>query len=199
MKAKMKRFFLLIIILSFVQLNDTFAADKARGVFLAFGVGPRLPVFDFANSSDLGYGFSIEFSYTDNEFLPVFLFTRVGYEQYPGSQSFYQESEYSNLSTNILPINIGARYYFKPLLENVVLLMPIIEVSAGYTYYNKQHQFKIGSNRSNYLEETSRFGASAGIGFSMFLMEMMASYNYFRSNQFVAVDLRVRIPLFINY
>ncbi len=199
MKIRMKKNLLtLSLLLLFIATNIS-AADKARGVFVAFGVGPRLPVFDFANSTDLGYGFNIEFSYTDNEFIPVFLFARVGYEQYPGSQSFYQESEYSNLSTNVLPVNLGARYYFKPLLENVVLLMPILEVSAGYTYYNKQHQFKIGSNRSNFLEETSRFGASAGVGFSMFLMEMMASYNYFQSNQFVAFDLRVRIPLFINY
>lgn len=195
---QMKKIFLILSLINLVLITDLAAADKARGVFLAFGVGPRLPLFDFANSSEVGYGFNLEISYTDNEFLPVFLFTKVGYEQYPGSQSFYQESDYSNLATSILPVNLGARYYFAPLLENVVLLMPIVEVSAGYTYYNILHQFKPSSNRNNFLEETSRFGATAGIGFSMFLMEMMASYNYYESNQFVAFDLKVRIPLFIN-
>lgn len=195
---QMKKILLFLSIINILLIADLPAADRARGVFLAFGVGPRLPLFDFANSSEIGYGFNIEVAYTDNEFLPVFLFARVGFEQYPGSQSFYQESDYSNLATSILPVNLGARYYFSPLLENVVLLMPIVEVSAGYTYYNKLHQFKPSANRNNYLEETSRFGASAGIGFSMFLMEMMATYNYFESNQFIAVDLKVRIPLFIN-
>ncbi|QQS37276.1 MAG: hypothetical protein IPM56_04790 [Ignavibacteriales bacterium] len=195
----MKNFFLFLTLINLIFISNTVAADRARGVFVAFGVGPRLPVFDLAGSTDLGYGFNLEFSYTDSEFLPIFLFAKVGYEQYPGSQSFYQETEYANLSTNVLPVNIGARYYFKPLLENVVLLMPIVEVSAAYSFYNKLHQFKPSSNRNNYTEESSKFGASAGIGFSMFLMEMMATYNYLPSNQFIAFDLRVRIPLFINY
>lgn len=195
----MKQILLFLSLINLIVIPEMSAADRARGVFLAFGVGPRLPVFDFANSSEVGYGFNIEFSYTDNEFLPVFLFAKIGYEQYPGSQSFYQGSEYSNFSTNILPVNLGARYYFSPLLENVILLMPIVEVSAGYTHYNKLHQFKPGTNRNNFTEESSAFGVSTGVGFSMFLMEMMATYNYFKSNQFVAFDLKVRIPLFINY
>jgi hypothetical protein len=199
MTNKMKKIFLILSLIYLIIVPDTLAADKARGVFLSFGVGPRLPVFNFASSSEVGYGFNIEFSYTDNEFIPVFLFAKVGYEQYPGSQNFYQESEYSNLSTNILPVNIGARYYFSPLLENIVLLMPVVEISAGYTYYNKLHQFKPSANRNNYLEESSRFGGSAGLGFSMFLMEIMATYNYYESNQFIAFDLKVRIPLFINF
>ena len=84
--------FLIIFVLVFAV--NSFAIDppasRAQGVFLAFGVGPRLPLGDFSNSTDIGYGFNIELSYTDNEFLPVFLFANIGFEQYPGAQSFYQ-------------------------------------------------------------------------------------------------------------
>jgi len=65
----MKIFLIPVIILFTV---NSFAIDppvsKARGVFLAFGVGPRLPISDLSNSTDLGYGFNIEVSYTDNEY-----------------------------------------------------------------------------------------------------------------------------------
>ena len=142
-------------------------ADKARGIFLAIGVGPRLPVSSFANQSDLGYGFNLEVSYTDNEYLPIFIFAKVGFEQYPGSPDFYQTSDYTNLSTTGFPIHLGMRYYFSPILENVVLLIPVAEVSAVYTFFSRLHQFKPESGKNNFIEETSKLGISAGGGFSI--------------------------------
>ena len=193
-----KYLLILLILISPASFCEKPPADKAAGFFVAFGVGPRVPLGNFANSTDLGYGLNIEFSYTDIEYLPVFLFADIGYEQYPGSQNFYQETDYSNFHTNSLPVNVGARYYFPPLLENIVLLMPIVQVSASYTYYQKLHEFEMGSGRNNYLEENSKFGFSIGTGVSMFLMELLAAYNYNPVNQFISVDLKVRIPLYIN-
>jgi len=196
----MKIFLIPVIILFTV---NSFAIDppvsKARGVFLAFGVGPRLPISDLSNSTDLGYGFNIEVSYTDNEYLPFFLFVNVGFEQYPGSQSFYQESDYSNFSTNALPVNVGIRYYFSPLLEQIVLLIPIVELSASFTYFQKLHEFKVDSERINFKEDMTKLGVTGGVGLSMFLMEIMAAYHYMETSQFISIDLKVRIPLFINF
>jgi len=195
----MKIFFVCIIILFNI---NTFASDppvgKATGIFLAFGVGPRLPVGDFSNSTELGYGINIEVSYTDNEFLPVFLFANIGFEQYPGAQRFYQETPYSNYSTNSIPLNVGVRYYFSPLLEQIVLLIPIIEISASFTYYQVLHEFKIDSGLNNFKTETVKYGVTVGGGISMFLMEIIAAYHYIENNQFISFDLRVRIPLFVN-
>ena len=196
----MKKIFLCSLLLfSF----NAFAVDppvsKATGIFLAFGVGPRLPVGEFSNTSELGYGLDIEISYTDNEFLPVFLFASVGFEQYPGAQRFYQESDYSNLSTNAIPLNVGVRYYFSPLLEQIVLLIPLLEVSASFTYFQVLHEFKIDSGLNNFKTETIDYGITAGAGISMFLMEIIAAYHYVKNHQFVSFDLRVRIPLFVNF
>ena len=191
-----------LVIILLLSLGAAFAqqapVDKARGVFISFGVGPRLPINSFSNTTALGYGFDVEISYTDNEFLPVFLFGKIGFDQYPGAQSFYETTDYSNYSTNALPVSIGARYFFPPLVENVVLFMPVVEVSADYNYMQKLHQFKPTSGRSNYLENISKLGFSAGAGLSMFLLEIVISYNYLQTNQYLAVDLRVRLPLYIS-
>jgi len=194
----MKKLLLILILLTVKTFAIDPPAEKATGVFLAFGVGPRLPLGNLSNSTDLGYGFNLEVSYTDNEHLPFFVFAKVGFEQYPGSQTFYQETPYSNFSTNSLPVNIGIRYYFPPLLEKVVLLIPVAEFSASFTYFQKLHEFKAGSNRTNYKEDLIKLGATAGFGISMFLMEIMADYHYLENNQFISIDLRVRIPLYIN-
>jgi hypothetical protein len=195
--SQMKKKF--IVLLLFFLTADALPADKARGFFLAIGVGPRLPVSSFSNQSDLGYGFNLEISYTDNEYLPVFLFAKAGFEQYPGSPDFYQSSDYTNFSTTTFPINAGVRHYFPPIVENVVLLIPIVEVSAVYTFFSRLHQFKAVSGRNNYTEEMSKLGINAGAGFSMFLMELLFTYTYFETIQYVSLDIKIRLPLFINY
>ncbi len=172
--------------------------DKARGLFVAFAVGPRLPVGYFSNSTDVGYAFNVEVAYTDNEYIPFFIFAKVGFDQFPGAQQFYQISDYSNLSTNLLPVSVGIRYYFPPLVENVVLFMPIVEISADYLYMQRLHQFKLFTGKSNYTEDTSKMGLSVGAGMSMFMMEILATYNYYQSNQYLGLDLKVRLPLYIN-
>jgi hypothetical protein len=197
----MKKYFLTLLFLLLIPVSSWAQSpqeDKAEGVFLAIGVGPRLPIGDFANSSDLGYGFNFELSYTNTDYIPFFIFAKAGYETYPGSQSFYQQTDYSNFSTNALPISAGLRYYFKPLLENIVLIIPIIEASVDYTYYKTLNQFKPSSLKSNFTDNNSKLGFSIGGGFSMFMMEILAAYNYNTSNQFIALDLKVRLPLYIN-
>ncbi len=196
----MKKFLLIIILLSsFRALAQSPSSDHARGLFLAFDVGPRLPVGYFANSTDLGYGFNVELSYTDDRYLPFFLFTKIGFDQFPGSQQFYELTDYSNYSTRALPVSLGIRYFFPPLVKNIVLFMPIVEISADYVYFEKLHQFKPATGKSNYIEDVSKLGFSAGAGISMFMMEVAAVYHYTYSNQYVSVDLRVRIPLYISF
>ena len=199
MIIKLVKYFLFLVLI--LQVN-TFAgeppASKAVGVFLAAGVGARLPVGDFSNSTDLGYGLNVEASYTDSDHLPFFVFARLGYEQFPGSQDFYQGTDYSNYSTTIIPVSLGVRYYFSPLVENVVLLMPIVEGSVSYTYFQVLNEFKADAGRSNYKEDLWKFGGTVGAGLSMFILEIMANYTYYESNQYLSFNLNIRLPIFVN-
>ena len=199
MKWKLSRFiFLLVIIHQCAALAWEPPVSKAVGVFLATGVGARLPVGQFSNSSNLGYGLMIDVSYTDSDKLPFFIFSRIGFEQFPGSQDFYQQSDYTNYSTTILPISLGVRYYFAPLVESVVLLIPVVEASASYSYFEILNEFKSDANRTNYKESMWKFGGNVGVGLSMFLLEIMANYTYYESIQYFSINLNVRLPLFVN-
>lgn len=186
------------IVLSSI-LSPNYGADKARGFFISFGVGPRLPISNFSASTDLGYGLNLEISYTDNQLIPFFLFSKIGFEQYPGSQSYYESTNYSGFSTTVIPINTGVRYYFAPLLESAFLLIPLIEASAAFSYIKELHQFKLASGKNNFYDENYKFGFSAGVGVSMFLMEVLTSYNYFQNNQFISADLKIRLPLIVIF
>jgi hypothetical protein len=190
--------FLFILTIPFVCSASGLPASKAVGVFLSAGVGPRLPLGQFANSTDLGYGLTVEGSYTDSDHLPFFVFARLGYEQFPGSSDFYQETDYSNYSTTIVPISLGIRYYFSPLSESTILLIPVIEGSVSYTYFMILNEFKADSGRNNFKDNLWKFGGTIGAGLSMFILEIMANYTYYESNQYLSFNVNVRLPLFIN-
>lgn len=194
----MKKSFLTLTIIFLIFQFNLQPSDKARGLFAAIGVGTRLPIFEFSKSTFFGFGVNGELAYTDNEFLPIFLFGKVGIEHYPASQDFYQISDYSHFSTTFLPFSFGGRYYFPALLENIVLVLPMLEVSTSVTFFQKLHQFKPTAHKSNFTEDGIKIGGNVGVGISMFMMEILFFYNYYPENQFLGADIKVRLPLFIN-
>ncbi|PKL84110.1 MAG: hypothetical protein CVV24_01695 [Ignavibacteriae bacterium HGW-Ignavibacteriae-3] len=194
----MKKQILIIFLLSSAVFAQ-FKFGEAKGLFMAIGVGPRIPVGNMAENQNIGVGFDVTFSYTDNEYMPFFLYTSIGYGHFPGREDFYKLSEYSSFSSNVLHVAPGIRYYFKPILESVVLLMPIVDVGANWALFEKLHQFKIDSRKNNYVEEVTKFGFHVGVGFSMFILDAITYYNYYSSNQYLSFNLKANIPIFVKF
>ncbi len=170
----------------------------AKGLFISAGVGPKFPIGEFNKSNNPGSGFDLALSYTDNNFIPFFLNASVGYTHFPGSQDFYSNTDYSSFSSNAITAALGVRYYFSPLMENIVLIMPVIDFSMLYTNFNDFHQFKPGTGKVSFNNSYSKFGFQAGAGISMFMLDIMACYNYLPGRNFVSFDLRARIPIFVK-
>ncbi len=194
-----KILFLTLLLLSHAVFAGDPGESKARGFFFGVGVGPRIPFGNFSSKTTLGYGFNAEISYVDNKIMPYFLFGRIGFEQFPGSQDYYQDTEFSHYSIQYLPVTFGVRHYFPPILKNVFLLTPIVEVSASMVVFQELQDFKPGVNRNSFLEDGVKLGGSVGFGISAFVLEMMANYNVYNENHFVSFDLRVRLPLYVSF
>lgn len=185
-----------LILSSSALFAQSFKLGDAKGLFFGISVGPRFPIGDFADNQNIGVGGDVSLSYTDNKFLPVFFYGKLGYQHYPGKQNFYQNSDYSSFSSNVYLIELGTRYYFKPIFDEVVLLMPIAEGGISFGYFEKLHQYKIGSGHQDFVEEVTKTGFHLGAGFSMFLLDVLGSYNYFHNNQYISIDLKIRIPIY---
>lgn len=195
----MKKNILLFLVLAASVFASKPPAERAVGLFFAIGVGPRFPISNFSNSTDLGYGLNLELAYVNSDLMPLFIYAKAGFENFPGSQNFYQITQYSTYSIISIPLSVGGRYYFKPLMENVILFIPMVEASLNFNNYSVLHQFKGSANRANYNSTNSKLGISAGIGFSTFLIELLGSYNYYKSSEYLSIDLKVRLPLIIVY
>ncbi len=189
---------ILFIFIAFISTNaQLIELGQARGAFLDIGVGPRIPVGDFSDFQNIGAGFSATFSYTDNSIYPVFAYSSINYQHHSGLQDLYKKTNYTSLSTNVFTFNSGIKYFFNPLINNIVILMPVVDIGASFGYFEKLHQFKIDSGMRNYTEDTTYFGFQIGTGVSMFLMDIIGYYNYYHNNQFLSLDLKVRIPVYI--
>ncbi len=194
----MKKILLLVILFNIPVSAQILKFGEARGLFFSVAVGPRIPIGDFSTYQNIGVGLTTTISYTDNRYLPIFLFAKFGYSNFPGNQNYYRYSDYSSLIANLLTINFGARFYFPPVIKNIVILMPIAEAGISYGYLFRLHEFKIDRNRIDYTEEKSKFGFNFGAGFSMFLMDVILHYNYFPNIQYLSFDLIIRIPIYVK-
>lgn len=195
-----KNFNILIILLlsSSYSFSQIVEPGDAQGLFLTVGVGPRFPIGDLGSQQTIGAGFDVMISYTDINFAPYFFYLNIGYQNHPGDYDYYKISDNSSLSTNIISFHGGVRYFFEPIIKDMILLMPIIEGGVTYGYVEKYNQYKIGTGRNDKLLSLSKFGAHIGGGISFFLMDVVAIYNYLPNNQYFSFNLRLTIPLAIT-
>ncbi len=194
----MKKVFFLLILFTASANAQFIKFGEAKGLFMSVGVGPRFPVAVASESENIGSGIDVSFSYTDNNFLPIFFYATISYNHFPGKQNFYKTTDYASFSTNALMLSPGVRYYFSPILNEGVLLMPIADAGISIALYEKLHQFKIGNGRQNFVEEVGYSGFHIGAGFSMFILDVITYYNYIPNNNFISFDLKVRIPIYVT-
>ena len=189
---------LLLIFLSNLVLAQYESPGEAQGIFLTIGVGPRFPIGELGSQQAIGAGFDAMISFTDIDFAPTFFYLNIGYQNHPGDYDYYKVSDLSSISTNIISFQAGARYYFAPIIEDMILLMPIVEGGVTYSFVEKYQQYKIDTNRPDKLLGISQLGFHAGGGLSFFLMDVIATYNYLQNNQYFSFNLRLTIPLALN-
>lgn len=189
---------LVIMFASGFSYSQIVEPGDAQGLFLTVGVGPRFPIGELGSQQAIGAGFDAMVSYTDNNFAPYFFYLNIGYQNHPGDYDYYKISDNSSISTNIISFHAGARYFFEPLISDMILLMPIMEAGVTYGYLEKYNQYKIGTGKNDKLQSLSKFGAHIGGGLSFFLMDVTAIYNYLPSNQYFSFNLRLTIPLAIT-
>lgn len=198
---RMKKIILTLLIglsmCSVVEAQDYFY-KRAVGLFMSFGVGPRIPLGTAAEMENLAAGLDVTVSYADNEILPFFVYSKVGYQHFPGRQSFYEDTDYSSYSNNTINLDFGARYFFPAIVEDIVLLMPVVELGPSLAFMERLHQFKAVSGKDDVTDDTTYLGFHIGAGFSMFMLDVMANYHYFYHNQFLSFNFIVRLPIFVR-
>lgn len=192
----MKKTVLFILFFSSLLFSQGFQLGEARGLFVSVGVGPKIPIGNFSATNDIGVGFDITASYTDNQFLPLFFNLKLGYQTFPGATKMYKTTDYASFTTNEFFVMPGIKFHFPPIITDEVLIMPVAEVGPSLGLFLNTHIFKSASGRVNFDETITKFGFHLGAGISMFFLEGILSYHFFSDYQAISFDLRIQIPVF---
>jgi hypothetical protein len=195
MKQLKKTTLLILFVVSTLSAQGL-QLGEARGLFLSVGVGPKIPIGDFSVTNNIGIGFDFTASYTDNQVIPVFLYTKLAYQVFPGATRMYKTSDYASFTTSEFLIAPGAKFYFPPVITDQILIMPIVEAGANIGFFFNTHVFKNSTGKSNIDETLTKFGFHIGGGFSMFFLEGIINYYFFPKNQVISFDLKIQVPIF---
>ncbi len=194
----MKRIVVLILLLNGFVIAQGFQLGEARGLFVSVGVGPKIPIGNFSATNNLGIGFDFTFSYTDNQYSPLFFDLKLGYQNFPGSTKMYKTTDYASFATSEFLIMPAIKFYFPPFITDEILIMPVAHVGPSMGVIFNTHVFKTTSGKTNYDETLTKFGFHIGGGISMFFLEGVLSYHFLPDYQVISLDLRVQIPLFVR-
>ncbi|NOX19089.1 MAG: hypothetical protein GXO87_12515 [Chlorobi bacterium] len=194
-----KKIFILLFLLVNAAFSQMLKLGEAKGLFMSVATGPRFPVGALASTHTYGVGFDFGFSYGDNKIVPVFFYAKVGYQNFQGSQDYYRKSDHSGISTDMIYFNGGIRYYFPPVIKQFMIVMPVVDAGLMFAYSETLHQYRLEFQKNSVYEDEPKFGFQIGGGVSMFILDVLAYYNYLPKSQFISVEIRARVPIFVNY
>jgi hypothetical protein len=142
-------------------------------------------------------GVEVILSYTDNRRIPFFVYSKAQFINFPSEFKDVLSGTVFELSSKVLSLQPGVRYFLPPISTQVVLLMPFVEGGLSLAIMLNKYQYN-GTFKSQYYDSSLHFGFHAGVGVSVFLMDALIGYNYYYSYQFLSFTLRVRIPIFMK-
>ncbi len=189
---------LLFIISSFNQAQIVdFKLGQVRGLFLELGVGPTFPVGDFAVNHTLGSKIETAFSYADNDIFPIFVYGKIKYAMFQADFVEIINNPVYELSTQIISFEPGIRFYIPPFEKKVILLMPYIDTGFDVSYLIVTNQQTKGII-AQFTNNQAKMGLHLGVGVSMFLLDTGVEYNYHHGNQYLGLNVKLRLPIFIK-
>jgi hypothetical protein len=147
---------------------------------IKLGVGPYvgIPMGSFGDVASVGFGGMVEGQYDFGSQLVGTV--DVGYLSFSGKDITLFAGQTVKYSTSIVPIWVGAKYYFSPAFYGVANLgLNMISFTVpGYTY----NYFGFTYTTPDQSVSDSKFGFQIGVGYDMGNLDFSVRYGSFASD-----------------
>ncbi len=173
-------------------LRNTKSNLNPSGVFVAPFIGLDYPVTKFGDNSVYGFSYGIKLEFASKNIYPFILYGFYQYQRNPGKDSYKTLNLLNSMDTKLNTFGCGIYFllnkYFKYSFTSPFLIGEIKYITA-----------KRVISPDNYVPELNRneslLSYSAGFGFTIFIFDLLGTYNFAKDYSSFSIKAQFHYPL----
>ena len=175
------------------SLNKNLKHSKSiSALFLSVGGGISVPLSPFKTSSGVTFGILGRIEFSSHGIFPFVIGGEVTYFSYAGADEFKTVNLLTNFKTTILSYGLNIEYSLAKILRSS-FTMPFLTVDIKSN--NIKREYDESRNFEDLPREETKISVGAGFGFTLFIFDFYAKYNYMKDNSHVGVYTKTKIPV----
>lgn len=170
----------------------TASNPKPSGIFIAPLIGFDVPMKGFADNSSYSVSYGVKIEYASISLYPVVLFGKFEYKKYPGSDAFKTQNLLSSMDTKVTAI--GGGFYVllnKYLKSNFTMPFFVGEVNS----LSIKRIISPEKTINGITATDSKLVFGAGIGFTLYIFDIITSYNFGGEYSSLSIKTQFHFPL----
>jgi hypothetical protein len=170
-----------------------FHIPKSSGIFLAPDFGFNFPMGTFADKSKIAINFGARIEYASLSIYPFIPFAGVNTQKHKGSDAYMTENLLNYFDTEILSISGGVYFLAnKYLRSNFTSPFLVGEIK----YYSIKRTADPDRELEGVLKSDSKIIFSGGLGFTLYIFDIITSYDFAGDYSNLNVRMQIHIPVF---
>ena len=175
------------------SLNKKLVTKKSiSAIFLGIGGGISIPLSPFINNSDVTFGILGRLEFASTSIFPFVIGGEVDYFSYSGSDEFKTQNLLNTFDTKILSVGLNIEYSLSKILRSS-FTMPFLTIDVKNNLIKREYDSD--TTFADLSREESKISIGAGFGFTLFIFDFYAKYNYMKGNSNIGVYTKTKIPI----
>jgi hypothetical protein len=181
-----------------IKLKDTIkqktktARFSSNAIFISAGGGLNVPVVNFNANSNATFGILGRLEFGSTLIFPFVIGGEVDYFSYNGADLFKTTNLLTKYTTRILSFGMNIEYVLSKFFSSSYT-MPFITIDVKSNSIKREYDET--ANLPELARAESKISVGAGLGFTLFVFDFYAKYNYMKDLQNFGVYAKVKFPL----
>jgi hypothetical protein len=163
-----------------------------NGIFISAGGGLNVPVVSFNDNSIPAFGILGRLEFSSTSIFPFIIGGEVSYFSYNGADLFKTTNLLTNYKTKILSYGLNIEYVLSKFF-NSSYTIPFVTIDIKNNNINREYDE--AAQLPGLPRSESKISVGAGFGFTLFIFDFYAKYNYMEELQNFGVYTKIKFPL----
>ena len=174
--------------------NKVYVSSSAKpsGIFIAPTLGFDFPLDEFASNSKYSISYWAKLEFASLSIYPIVIFGQFQFQNHPGSDAFKTENLLNSSETKVTSFGGGVYVLLNKYLKSN-FTMPFLV--ADVKLYNVKRTISPEKEIEGIKLTDSKVVFSAGLGFTLYIFDIITAYNFAKEYSTLSVKTQFRIPV----